>query len=119
MFKDNNFDLLSLSSITSNTKKTNIKEKHLNNLFLKSIKLLLMLFFYLRKSISQKILILSLLFILSNNAIERQSIDKRLFIRKKLFRIDCTKAITRKTSILFFTKDKRKHKCYNILITYI
>jgi len=118
MFKKNKFNFSSSSFTTSNTKKTNIEEKVLNNFSLKLIKLLLTLFFYLRKSISRKILILFLLFILLNNAIERQFINKRLFVRKKLFRIDCTKAITRKTLILFSIKNKRKRKRYNMLITY-
>jgi len=77
-----------------------------------------MLFFYSRNVISQKILILLLLFILSNNAIKRQSINKQLSFRKKLSKINRTKAITRKILILFSIRDKRKHKCYSILITY-
>ena len=101
-----------------NTKKTNIEGKLLNNLFLKSIKLLLTLLFYLRKSILRKISTLLLLFILLFNIIEQQSINKQLFSRKRLFRIDRTKTIIRKMLILFLVKDKRKHKHYNILITY-
>ena len=117
MFKNNNFDFSSLSFTTSNTKKTNIEEKLFNNLSLKSIELLLALLFYSRKSILRKISTLFLLFTLLNDAIERQSIDERLSFRKKSSKIDRTKAITRKISILFLIKNKRKHKRYNMLIT--
>jgi len=117
MFKNNDFDLLSSSSTTSNIKKTNIEEKLLNDLSLKSIELSLALLFYSKKSISRKISILLLLFTLLNNAIKRQFIDERSFSRKKLFKIDRTKAIARKISILFFVKNKRKHKRHNMLIT--
>ncbi len=117
MFKNNNFDFSSLSFTTSNTKKTNIEEKLFNNLSLKSIELLLTLLFYSRKSILRKILILLSLFTLLNNAIEQQFINKQSSFRKKLLKIDRTKAIIRKILILFLVKNKRKHKRYNMLIT--
>jgi len=79
MFKNNNFDFSSSSSTTSNIKKTNIEEKLLNDFSLKLVKLLLTLFFYLRKLILRKRLTLSLLFTLLNNAIKQQFIDKRSF----------------------------------------
>jgi len=103
--------------MTLNTKKANIEEKLLNDFSLKLIELSSTLFFYSKKSISRKISTSLLLFTLLNNAIEQQFINKRSFFRKRLFKIDRTKAITRKISILFSIKDKRKHKRYNMLIT--
>ncbi len=86
MFENNDFDFLSSSSTTLNTKKTNIEKKLFNDFSLKSIKLLLTLLFYLRKSILRKTLTLFLLFTLLNNAIERQFINKRSFFRERLSR---------------------------------
>jgi len=117
MFKNNDFNLLSSSSMTLNIKKTNIEEKLFNDFSLKLIESLSTLLFYLRKSISRKTLTLLLLFTLLNDVIERQSINERSSFRKRLLKIDRTKAIAKKILILFSTRDKRKHKRHNMLIT--
>jgi len=116
MFENNDFDFSSSPFTTSNTKKTNIEEKLLNGFSLKLIKLLLTLPFYSRKLILRKILTSFSLFTLLNNAIERQFISERSCFRKKSFKINRTKAITRKISILFLARDKRKYKRHDILI---
>jgi len=117
MFENNDFDFSNSPSTTSNIEKTNIEEKLLNDLSLKSIKLSSTLLFYSRKLILRKISTLFSLFTLSNDAIERQFINERSSSQKRLSKIDRTKAITRKISTLFLVKDKRKHKRHNILIT--
>jgi len=71
MFENNNFNLLSSFSTTSNIKKIDIEEKLLNDFSLKLIKLSLTLFSYSRKSILRKILKSFLLFTLLNDAIKR------------------------------------------------